>query len=90
MEFFTMALASMAAGFILALFINWGLSYTSFSWFPGFEVFMRNGRLNALYLPKTIAANVLSVFCILALAIWGPVFRNSRNPMPELLSGGAV
>jgi ABC-type lipoprotein release transport system permease subunit len=90
LEIFTMALVSMAAGFILSLFINWLLSYTSLSWFPGFEVFMRNGRLNALYLPKTIATNVLSVFCILALAVWGPVFRNSRNPMPEMLSGGAV
>jgi putative ABC transport system permease protein len=90
LEIFTMALFSMAAGFILALFINWLLSYTSLNWFPGFEVFMRDGRLNALYLPKSIAANVLAVFCILALAIWGPVFRNSRNPMPEMLSGGAV
>jgi ABC-type lipoprotein release transport system permease subunit len=90
LEIYIMALFSIAAGFIIALFINWLLSYTSLSWFPGFEVFMRNGRLNALYLPKTIVINVLSVFCILGLAVWGPVFRNSRNPMPEMLSGGAV
>jgi hypothetical protein len=51
---------------------------------------MRDGRLNAFYFPKTIVVNIIGVFCMLALAIWGPVFRNSRNPLPEMLSGGAI
>jgi ABC-type lipoprotein release transport system permease subunit len=90
LEIFCLAFFSMAAGFFLALFINKLLSHASFSWFPGFEVFMQNGRLSALYLPKTIAINVLAVYCMLTLAVQGPVFRNSRNPLPEMLSGGVM
>ncbi len=88
LEILCMAVISIIAGFILALFINWGLSYTSFGWFPGFEIFLQNGKLNAQYLPGTIAANILAVFCMLAIAIWGPIFQNSRSPLPEMLSGG--
>ncbi|MDR1307781.1 MAG: ABC transporter permease [Treponema sp.] len=90
LEIFCLALFSMAAGFFLAVVINKLLSHASFSWFPGFEVFMQNGRLSALYLPGTIAINVLAVYCMLALAVQGPVFRNSRNPLPEMLSGGVM
>jgi len=89
LEIFGLSVFALIAGFILAMFINWGLSYTSFGWFPGFEIFMQNGRLNAQYLPGTVAVNVLAVFCILAAAVWGPVFRNSRLPLPEMLSGGS-
>ncbi|MDR2209986.1 MAG: ABC transporter permease [Spirochaetaceae bacterium] len=84
------ALSSMAAGFILALFINQILSYTSFKWFPGFEVFMQNGRITALYVPETIALNVAAVLAMLILAVWGPIFRNSRSSLPEMLSGGIL
>jgi ABC-type antimicrobial peptide transport system permease subunit len=89
LEIFVLAVFSLIAGFIFALFINWGLSYTSFGWFPGFEIFMQDGRLKAQYLPGTVAVNVLVVFCMLAVAVWGPVFRNSRLPLPEMLSGGS-
>jgi len=88
LEIICMAVFSVIAGFVLALFINWGLSYTSFGWVPGFEIFLQNGRLNAMYLPGTIVVNILAVLCMLAIAIWGPIFRNSRNPLPEMLSGG--
>ncbi|MDR2553473.1 MAG: ABC transporter permease [Treponema sp.] len=88
-EIFGAAILSLAAGFIIALAVNWFLSFTSFRWFPGFEVFMQDGRLSALYLPKTLGLNIIAVFGILALAIWVPVFRNSRSPLPQMLSGGA-
>ncbi|GHV86415.1 hypothetical protein AGMMS50230_20230 [Spirochaetia bacterium] len=90
LEIFTMALFSMIAGFFLALLINVILSGTSFTWVPGFEVFLQNGRLSARYLPGTIVVNIAAVGCMLGLAIWGPIFRNSRNPLPEMLSGGAL
>jgi len=88
LEIVCMAVFSVIAGFVLALFINWGLSYTSFGWVPGFEIFLQNGRLSALYLPGTIVVNILAVLCMLVIAIWGPIFRNSRNPLPQMLSGG--
>ncbi|MDR0599858.1 MAG: FtsX-like permease family protein [Treponema sp.] len=90
LEIFVMAFFSLIAGFVLAAGINRLVSFTSFSWFPGFEVFMRNGSLSALYLPGTVAVNALAVFLALALAVWGPIFRDSRTPLPETLSGGAI
>jgi ABC-type antimicrobial peptide transport system permease subunit len=90
LEIFVMVIFAMAAGFLLAVCINRLLSLSSFTWFPGFEVFMKNGRLEALYLPGTIAFNVLATLCMLGLAVQRPIFRNSRNPLPEMLSGGAI
>ncbi|MDR2313509.1 MAG: ABC transporter permease [Spirochaetaceae bacterium] len=90
MELCIAALLAMAAGLVLALFINRILSYTSFSWFPGFEVFMQNGRIRALYVPETMAFNMLAVLFMLNLAVWGPIFRNSRSPLPDMLAGGVM
>jgi len=88
LEILTMALFSMAAGFLLALLINRFLSASSFGWFPGFEVFMQNGRLAARYLPGTIVVNILATGCAVALAVGGSIFRYSRTPLPEMLGGG--
>jgi putative ABC transport system permease protein len=90
LEIFILAFFSLSAGFVFALFFNGLLSRASFSWFPGFEIFMQNGKLAALYLPKTLVYNILAVLLILALAIRGPIFRNARSPLPEMLSGGAL
>jgi len=88
LEIFTMAFFSMIAGFLLALLINRLLSASSFRWFPGFEVFMQNGRLAARYLPGTIVVNILTAGCAIALAMGGSIFRYSRAPLPEMLRGG--
>jgi ABC-type lipoprotein release transport system permease subunit len=88
LEIACIVIISIIAGFAIALIINWIISYTSFGWLPGFEVFMQNGRLSARYLPGTIIINIISVFCLLALVLWVPIFRNSRNPLPQMLSGG--
>ena len=90
LEIAAMAFFSLAAGFFLALLINRFLSLTSFSWFPGFEVFMQDGRLAPRYLLGTVVVNIMITGCALALAIGGTIFRNSRNPLSEMLSGGAV
>ncbi|MDR0447769.1 MAG: FtsX-like permease family protein [Treponema sp.] len=90
LEIAIMALFSLAAGFLLALLINRILSHSSFGWFPGFEVFTQNGKFTALYLPGTTLINILITGIALSLAAGGPIFRNSRNPLPEMLSGGAL
>lgn len=90
MEMASMAFISMAAGFLLSLLINRFLSFTSFSWFPGFEVFTQNGCLAASYQLSTIVVNSIATCCVLALAIGGPIFRNSRSPLSEMLSGGVI
>ncbi|MCL1928748.1 MAG: FtsX-like permease family protein [Treponema sp.] len=89
-EMATMALFSIAAGFLLGLFINRFFSAMSFSWFPGFEIFMQNGRLSARYLPGTIVVNIVATGFMLALAIGGQIYRDSRSPLSEMLYGGSI
>ena len=89
-EVFALTLVSLFAGFVLAKGLNQLLSLMSFSWFPSFEIFMKDGKLLALYLPKTMALNVVSVFLALFAAVLVPVFRSSRKPLPGLLSGEAL
>lgn len=90
MEMASMAFLSMAAGFLLSLLINRGFRAMSYSWFPGFEVFLHNGQLIARYLPGTIVVNIVVTASMLTLAIGGQIFRNSRGPLGEMLSGGAM
>ncbi|MCL1814853.1 MAG: ABC transporter permease [Treponema sp.] len=87
-ELFLVSLFSMAAGFAAAMLINRFLSLVSFSGIPGFEIFMQDGRLTARYLPGTIVVNIIMASAALAAAIGGPIFRHSRNPLPDMLSGG--
>jgi ABC-type lipoprotein release transport system permease subunit len=83
-----LALVSTAAGLVLARLFAWGVSFVSFSWFPSFDIFMKNGKLTALYLPKTMALNIAAAFFMLFAAVWFPAFRQSRRPLPPMLSGG--
>jgi ABC-type lipoprotein release transport system permease subunit len=86
-ESFILATLSIAAGFFLTLFINWIISRLSFSWFPGFEIFLKGGRLIALYNPFSTTLNIAGVYVILFLAVYFPSLGLSRSPLPGLLSG---
>ncbi|MDR0443417.1 MAG: FtsX-like permease family protein [Treponema sp.] len=86
-EVVAMGLMSLLAGFFLAWFLSWAVSSVSFSWFPSFEIFMKKGKLSALYLPKTILTNVMLIFLALTAAVFFPSFRASRKHLPALLSG---
>jgi ABC-type lipoprotein release transport system permease subunit len=89
-EVSALTLVSLLAGFVLARILQHLLSLMSFSWFPSFEIFMKDGKLAALYLPETTLVNVVSVFAALFAAVLVPVFRSSRKPLPGLLSGEAL
>ncbi|QQO09812.1 ABC transporter permease [Breznakiella homolactica] len=88
METVFLGVISLAAGFILARIIIYFSGFLSFSWFPSFEIFMKEGRLSARYMPRTIFTNIIAVFCILFPAVWFPSYRASRSPLPNMLSGG--
>jgi ABC-type lipoprotein release transport system permease subunit len=87
-EVFFLCITAVAAGYFAAAFLAWGVSFLSFSWMPSFEIFMKNGRLEALFLPKTLLLNIFSVLIILIPAVWFPVLSIFRNPLPEMLAGG--
>ncbi|MDR1635896.1 MAG: ABC transporter permease [Treponema sp.] len=82
-----LALVSLTAGFFLSLFFSWLVTCIPFSWFPSFEIFMKDGKLRSLYLPGTMLVNIAAVFAILIAAVWGSAFRASRDHLPEMLSG---
>jgi ABC-type antimicrobial peptide transport system permease subunit len=82
-----LALVSLAAGFFLSLFFSWLVTRIPFSWFPSFEIFMKDGKLRSLYLPGTMMINIAAVFAVLLVAVWEPAFRSSRDHLPEMLSG---
>ncbi|GHV74724.1 hypothetical protein AGMMS49940_20260 [Spirochaetia bacterium] len=88
LETLGLGLLSLLAGILFALLVSLGLRFISFSWLPSFEIFMKDGRLTTLYLPRTILINLVAVFCILLAAVWLPAFRSSRDPLPKMLSGG--
>jgi len=86
-EVLVIGLFSLAAGFLLASVSGWVISLMSFSWFPGFEIFMRNGRLMPLYLPGTTLTNIAFIYIMLFAMALFPSFRASRKNLPGLLSG---
>ena len=86
-EIIGVCIFSLLAGFLLAGILGWAASLLSFAWFPSFEIFMRDGRLTALYLPETILTNVGSVFLLLFVVALFPSLRASRKNLPGLLSG---
>jgi putative ABC transport system permease protein len=90
METLGLALVSLIAGFFLSFFFSWLVTCVPFSWFPSFEIFMKDGKLRSLYLPETILINIVTVFAVLIAAVWEPAFRSSRDHLPEMLSGRLV
>jgi len=86
-EVIILGFISIAAGFILSLFFSAAASFISFSWFPSFEIFLRNGKLTALYLPNTIIVNMIFTLLVLAAAVIIPSLRASGKNLPSLLSG---
>jgi putative ABC transport system permease protein len=86
-EVLVIGFISLIAGFVLAQIFSWAVSFLSFSWFPGFEIFMKDGKLSPLYLPKTMFVNILLVFIVLFVMALEPSIRASKKNLPGLLSG---
>jgi len=89
-EVIALGIISLCAGFLLAGFLSGAVSFVSFSWFPSFEIFQKNGKLSVLYLPKTVFINVALVFIVLICAAFFPSLRASKRNLPALLSGEAL
>jgi ABC-type lipoprotein release transport system permease subunit len=89
-EIFLLGVVSLLAGFFLAWLLSRALSLLSFSWFPSFEIFQKNGKLTVLYLPKTVFFNAVLVFLILICSVFFPSLKASKKKLPALLSGEAL
>ena len=89
-EIIALGIISLCAGFLLAAVLSGLASFVSFSWFPSFEIFQKNGKLSVLYLPKTVLINVVLVFIVLICAAFFPSIKASKRNLPALLSGEAL
>jgi ABC-type lipoprotein release transport system permease subunit len=89
-EIIVLGLISLIAGFIFARVLSWAVSFLSFSWFPSFEIFLKNGKLTAMYLPGTILINIFTIFIILFMVALPISFRVTKKNLPNLLSGESL
>jgi len=86
-EILILGFVSIIAGFLLSVLFSIAASFISFSWFPSFEIFLRNGALTPLFLPGTVVLNIVLTLIILILAAVFPASRASSKNLPSLLSG---
>jgi len=89
-EIIVLGIISMIAGFFLANLLSLAVSRFSFSWFPSFEVFMKDGKLKPLYLPATLLINTVLIFFVLLVLALFPSFRVTRKNLTQLLSGESL
>ena len=89
-EIIVLGSISLIAGFILAHALSWAVSLLSFSWFSGFEIFLKNGRLKTMYLPRTMLINMFTIFLVLFIVVLPPSFRVAKKSLPKLLSGESL
>ena len=89
-EIAVLGIFSLIAGFLLAVLLSGAASFLSFSWFPSFEIFQKNGKLSVLYMPKTVLINAVLVFAALICASFFPSLRASKRKLLSLLSGEAL
>jgi ABC-type antimicrobial peptide transport system permease subunit len=90
METLCLGIISLIVGFIFARILSFLLTLAPTSWFPSFEIFMKDGKLIAIYNPKTMLINIAAVLCMLFPAIFFPAARSSRLPLPQMLTGVAI
>jgi ABC-type lipoprotein release transport system permease subunit len=76
------------AGFLLALAGTAIVARISFSGIPGFDMFLRDGKMIPLFKGGTEIFNIAAVYCALIFAIIPGTFRMSRTELPKLLGGG--
>jgi ABC-type lipoprotein release transport system permease subunit len=86
-EVLALGCAALLVGFVLAWILSQVLVFVPFSWIPSFEIFLKDGKLMTLYLPKTVMINIVSVFLVLFAAVLIPAFRTSQKSLSSLLSG---
>jgi ABC-type lipoprotein release transport system permease subunit len=78
---------SILAGFLLAVLFTRLAGILPVDRFPGFEIFLKTGRLGAVFVPFETVVNIAAIYIVLFIAVWFPVFNSSRAPLPGMLSG---
>jgi putative ABC transport system permease protein len=80
-------LLSLCLGLALSFIFNWVLSLFSYDRIPGFEIFLRQGKLSALYAPGTFFINTAVFLAATLPAAWLAIRRISSARLISVLSG---
>ncbi|MBN1523574.1 MAG: FtsX-like permease family protein [Spirochaetales bacterium] len=78
-------LVAVIAGLFLSLLFTWILSMFSYESIPGFDLFLRKGKLTASYTPGIIFTNILILLLTVLPVVWIPMFNISRADIVNTL-----
>jgi ABC-type lipoprotein release transport system permease subunit len=81
--------AAVVGGFLLSLAVLYLMSFISFSWMPSFEIFLKDGRLNAVFHLQALLKNISAIYIVVMAAVYFPALNASRAPLARILSGGS-
>ncbi|MDR0540514.1 MAG: FtsX-like permease family protein [Spirochaetaceae bacterium] len=87
LEMFFLATLALIAGFGFTFIINKMLAFLSFEWFPGMDMFLRKGRLQAVFKAGSMLFNCAAIYAMLLAAVFSPACRTARAPLPDMLAG---
>jgi len=88
LEVLLLFLMAVATGFFAAIVVLKGISLFSFSWIPGFEIFMNNGRLTSSFKAASILWNIVTLMLVSVPAVLIPSLSISKMKLADSLSGG--
>jgi putative ABC transport system permease protein len=88
MEAFILFLLSLFIGFFMARITIFGISFFPLNWMPSIEIFMKNGKITAIYSWRTTLINSGIVLISLLPAVFWPVYNASKQPLAVVLTGG--
>ena len=86
-EIIVLGIIAIIAGFVLSCILSWAASFLSFSWFPGFEIFLKGEKLMPMYLPQTITGNVFILLFVIIMMAYFHTKRVIKQELPSLLAG---
>ena len=86
-EIILVTFTAMVVGFIISCLLSFAVSFISFSWFPGFEIFLKKDKLIPMYLASTIFSNAFMLLIVIILLAFYHSNRITNKKLPALLSG---
>ena len=89
LETLILFIISLGIGLLLSRIVVTFASLIDYSFIPGFDIFLDNGKLTAVYTFSSFMTNVGVVFLAVIPAVLFPVIVATRRPLAGLLSGGS-
>jgi ABC-type antimicrobial peptide transport system permease subunit len=89
-EVIILGIISMIIGFILSSIASFTVSFLSFEWFPGFEIFLKKDTHFPIYQAQTNFYQAAFLILILMALVAVPSYRVTNRNLPGLLNGDTL